>query len=485
MSVNLPFTFLKQASEALSVKKHPSKFKLNLDTALSAKVEAVTASTIPSPTIEKDSSGEKFYSTPIVNHLLSHPFTSEESNEWIRTCLKILNEDFSKQTSLNRLFKIAQMQGANNSYILYHQTNPIAIIKPSDEEIGYSSFETGPPCLIKNGIESSTMAFREVLAYEIFSDIVPETALAMLSALKFEGMKTKACSIQKFITNCIPFSHAPNSLIISVKEQLYPVVSMDLLLGNVDRHGNNLLIFGPSSENPKIIAIDHGCILSANSKSPTRHYCWLNIFEDEEKLPSEECLRIESLHVNDHKSRILTLLKKACYVNTFAINVILAQKFCRTKSIKEIAMYHLQNKEDFFNESPLTHNIIMLAALHAGVSFSRSLDENFEIPIQSIKAVVDEVAIFVEQQKELLNQFLIDHNVLCDEERWAILHKSSDSLDESIDTHLVYEQINERLSILFLQGDSDYLKSIDWKDETKKFIFEKISLRLQQFKDAL
>ncbi len=485
MSVNLPLTFPQQASAALSVKKNPLKLELNLDTDLSAKVEAVTASTIPLPTIEKDSSVEKFYSTPIVNHLLSHPFTSEESNEWIRTCLKILNEDFSKQTSLKRLFEIGQMEGANKSYILYHKTNPIAIIKPSDEEMGYSSVETEPPCLIKNGIESGTMAVREVLAYEIFRDIVPETALAMLSALKFQGMKTKVCSIQKFITNCIPFSHAPISLISSVKEQLYPVVSMDLLLGNVDRHGKNLLISDSSSENPKIIAIDHGCILSANSKSPIRNYCWLKIFEEEEKLPSEECLRIESLHVNDHKSRISTLLKKACYVNAFAINLILAQKFCRTKPIKEIAMYHLQNKEDFFNETPLTYNIIMLAALHAGVSFSRSLDENFEIPIQSIKAVVDEVAIFVEQQKEFLNQFLIDHKVLRDEERWAILHKSPDSLDESIDMHLVYEQINERLSIFFLKGDSDYLRSIDWKDETSKSIFEKISLRLQQFKGAL
>ncbi len=451
-------------SESTKIQKTSKpKFSLKLD--LSEKIAEVTSQVA----LKREPSAF----LPSINRLVSDCFSNPLAQIWLDRCFEVLHLDFTESSSLQVLNKLGCPQGSNNPYILYDKGLPIAIIKPLNEEGG------GFSLLIKNGIESGTMGLREVLAYKLFPEIVPPTALVELSSLKFSKETTTVCSIQQYVLGAKNFSALEGRIPIFLKEKLYPVISLDLVLSNSDRHRANLLFSGLTQDTPQVIPIDHGCILSTNAISNAR-FCWLDNLDHFDKLPFDECQKIRAIDFHKSAIEIQKLLGKACYINAFAIHLLTAQKFCDKLSIRHLAMYQIQRSEDLFSQTPLAHQLLKLAAIDASISFKYTLDDSIEIPLSSIDRVTEDVFEFIEGEKGLLEIFLKDYD-LTDQEKINLLELDPKDLECTLPLDLTYEKTAEILDILLLNNCIKDLKEGSWKAIVHKALFDEMTSRVQYY----
>lgn len=416
-------------------------------------------------------------SVSIINRPLLNPFKLSHADSWFEHCITLLNDDFFKAHALKTLCEIEGIEGINKSYVLLDGLKKIAVIKPLTEEVGLCDYSEGFPYTIKNGIESGTMGYREAIAYKLFPDIVPPTTLAELSSCKFQRKITQICSVQKFVPDSQEFQIITPQTLAKVKKKLYPVISLDLVLANADRHGGNLLISNHDQEEPLVVPIDHGCILSANATA-SLNVCWLKEIGRFDKLPPEECEKIKKIDFEAGAFEIRQLLKNASYINTFAINLLLTQKLCEQVPIHQLVMYNLQRDDDYFNEFPLTHHMLKLAALDASITLKSNLREDQAIPLDSINKVIDDVYNFIEEQKMFLDTFLEPY-MLKDQEKFGLLEMSPQYIGSSLRIHLVYEKVSSILNKLFFNDEIELIKNQHWKDLARKSISEEIIARLK------
>jgi hypothetical protein len=421
-------------------------------------------------------------SVAVINRPILPPFPEPELEAWFSTCMQLLNKDFALGTALKRLSQIGGIEGANKSYVLGLNDEKLAIIKPLGEEVGLRQTPEGFSCLVKNGIESGTMGIREALAFKLFPHIVPPTTLSEITSTKFSASLMQTCSIQKFILNAKEFRCLSEDKISIIKDQLYPIISMDLILANADRHHANLLLQNVDSETPKVVPIDHGCILSANAISASQ-FCWLKYINNHEMLPVDECEKIRKINFDAYSLEIRKLLKKASYINTFAIHLLLAQNLCQTQTIRQLAMYQQQNGDDFFNESPLTHQILKMAALDAGFEFTYDLLEEQEVPLGCLHKAIIDVHSFIDEQTSGIDVFLSKFP-LTREQKIDLLQNSDESMESYVKIDLVFGKTAEAINKLFLNNDKDAILQKLWKKLAHRAIYEDLIVRLQDLDKA-
>ena len=110
-----------------------------------------------------------------------------------------------------------------------------------------------------------THAHREAMAYEVDqalgTKLVPETVLRTSLGKDESGVVWGAGSVQRFAENAAVEAYWGGRDL--TQEETFRIAALDYVVGNLDRHGKNLMRDGASG-NP--IGIDHGLTMPAGSK---------------------------------------------------------------------------------------------------------------------------------------------------------------------------------------------------------------------------
>lgn len=284
--------------------------------------------------------------------------------------------------------------GTSGSYFARDKfRNPLAIFKPVDEE-AFAPFNpknlvgvTGSEG-IRNGLKAGEGALREVAASLLDSNGihgVPATELVVLSDQKLarkveplhfsnfstnfkqfgweklllSAMKgTKIGSLQKLVRN-VGSSEEFSHTLFPVKD-VQKIALLDLRILNRDRNTGNILV----SKNPEgftLTPIDHALAFPEVLEIGKEELCWLEWPQIDQPIVPE--LKELILNLNPEKdeeslSETLDLSEKA--LQNFRISEeFLKLAVARGLTIKQIAMYYIQQSED---KPSILQNITHLAS---------------------------------------------------------------------------------------------------------------------------
>ncbi len=174
------------------------------------------------------------------------------------------------------LFPVLIQKGVSGAYWMRSKEREVlGLFKPFDEEpyAINSPTKRGEQAPLgrrkmRAGVAVGEGAHNEVAAFQIDSflgfGVVPKTYYACFTHEAFHSIrenrlenlkqKKKYGSFQQFIQGFVPFSRLDRELIRDIPlDEYQTVLFLDLLIGNSDRHFNNLLV-----GDGKLAAIDHG-----------------------------------------------------------------------------------------------------------------------------------------------------------------------------------------------------------------------------------
>jgi hypothetical protein len=179
-----------------------------------------------------------------------------------------------------RIQPIKSLKGASGTYFMRDKHyNVIGVFKPFDEEIGAPNnphfYNMQGPLGWDNyrfGIYTGQSLLKEVLAYKVSAllklDIVPKTTLVALPANAFFKIektfslflqvKEKIGSLQQFKANTTSLKDLSQEKRALINlDQIQKLILLDIIIGNLDRHFNNILLDGQ-----KVVAIDNALSFS-------------------------------------------------------------------------------------------------------------------------------------------------------------------------------------------------------------------------------
>jgi hypothetical protein len=291
-------------------------------------------------------------------------------------------------------------KGISGSYVLLNENEePIAILKPLDEEAGaHNGFQRDRA---KMGIVPGTSGYREVLAHQLYKEQVPATLLAEIVSHDFNSSyanPNKTVSVQKWEPDTITLYKLEKGKRGSLKPFLHSVASMDLCLHNSDRNRSNLLIKQDQDSKDVIasVPIDHGCVLPENCDSGAR-FCWYTELKDDDTFSSEEQEAIEGINLAEYQKKCTDIGLSEGVLNTLDVSIYLAKRL-KEKPIREIADYYIDKPAEDLLEShqnSLTHSILRMAAVLEG----KNIHDFGRISTEKIYQVVQEVTSFIESEK--------------------------------------------------------------------------------------
>lgn len=242
-----------------------------------------------------------------------------------------------KKTELHReieaalkkgLHPLLVTEGCSGSYWMRGTDRQImALFKPFDEDNFAPNNPVGPRLQaslgqrrMRPGVRSGEAAHREVAAFVIDQffgfGIVPRTYYARFTHHTFYSAredilsgrrvaKTKMGSLQEFIEGFIPLNKLPKEEWSTIPlDELHLLIVLDVILGNADRHTNNMLVgLG------KIAAIDHALSLPDIPAEPSTWY-WSRFEQAKQPLLPA----IAEIVLNFPFERLSSKLRKRCEI---------------------------------------------------------------------------------------------------------------------------------------------------------------------------
>jgi len=158
-------------------------------------------------------------------------------------------------------------EGVNGSYFLRDTEGKIiAIFKPTDEE---GDSQNNPKrseeneSFVHRGILPGKQAIREVVAYLLDKEQIPQTMMVTLQHPSFQTKEgaSKTGSLQEFVENeGASWDVGPNRFPI---DQVHQIGVLDMRIFNNDRHGGNILMRRTPEGELQLVPIDHGLCLSS------------------------------------------------------------------------------------------------------------------------------------------------------------------------------------------------------------------------------
>jgi hypothetical protein len=418
-----------------------------------------------------------------VNRLLGPIFP--QIAEWSEKVCAIFEKDFEASGRVRPSF-VTSNQGACGSYfVLDDQEKIVAVVKPGDEEPG-AIHGRGDYQLLKEGIEPMSASCREVLAYRLAPEIVPPTVMMELTSRQFVQEATKRCSVQMFIENSGSMHSVEKRKRKDFLCYLEPTIFIDLWFCNSDRHSRNLLVQTKGETIEGVVPIDHGCILPNNLVTGALFF-WYPLIDPAQKFGFSTQEKINSIDLENVRREVSDLQLGDRVFHAIAATTLLLKKMHKTHSMRQIAMYYIEEPENWENKKSILFYILRMAAVKAGRDFV-SPDSGFsQIPLPILSDTLEEVVDFIEGQREILDTQL-QSTGLDKESALTFLEKRYTNPDQKI--HLALEITRDFFQKRFKAYDGlnptqrdlsegDSLFKAQWQNEAGTAIHEAFQQRLE------
>jgi len=256
-------------------------------------------------------------------------------------------------------------EGTGGTYFLKNKNNKnIAVFKPKDEDPLSPNNPKKQTVQGFSGLKAGDGVFREVLAYQLDSTLVPETFIAEVKHPMFTS--TKVGSLQHFVQNAESTEEYGPSLFAI--EDVHRIALLDIRIVNCDRNGENILV---RKENNKyrLIPIDHAFSLPAYSSFDNlSHFEWMNYRQS--KLPMTQ--EVKDLIQNIDIEKDLTLARaigihRDSIISMQIAHLILMKGVAYNRSFFDIGKFmcsselHSLCKRDITNINQMMEDISTLA----------------------------------------------------------------------------------------------------------------------------
>jgi len=240
-----------------------------------------------------------------------------------------------------------------------------AVFKPRDEDPWSPNNPKKQSIQGFSGLNPGEGIYREVLAFELEPNLVPETCIAEVKHSMFNS--SKIGSLQKFIQNAESTEEYGPSL-YSV-EDVHRIALLDIRIVNCDRNSENILVRTELNK-CRLIPIDHAFSLPAyTSFDNLKHFEWMNYRQS--KLPMTQEMIETILNIDIHRD---ITLAKAIGIHRDSIlsmqiaHLILTKGVAFNKSFYEIGKFmcskelHALCRKDVTNFNQLLDDISSLAS---------------------------------------------------------------------------------------------------------------------------
>ena len=360
-------------------------------------------------------------------------------------------------------------KGSSGSFIVLTNQTALAILKPLQENFLLQGLAKP---VILDGILPETTSLREVLAYQLFSQIVPPTALVrVFSESFFEGEKTKTASIQKFIGDGLCASQLSKEELQKNIPFLNATMVLDLCLYNLDRHPGNFLFRTNGEEIFDGVPIDHGCILPNNCSSGVRLF-WLSLIDKRAFFGENELEAIRKLDIDSSIQKIKRLGLSDGAVNTFLVNTLLVKLLAPRSSIYDIAMYQLQHNQEIATQHSIVHYLLRWALFKQKIAINPADNDSKMVSPSALEPLLIETVDFVEQLKK--EALLFCHTCgICEEKLYSTEEDFKEGLPHE-PIHIAHRVVRNVLFVCFLNGSMENLEDGSWRkivqDQLQKFL---------------
>jgi hypothetical protein len=345
------------------------------------------------------SAASHFFSSPVSaakfpkkNLILISP--SHIDKAWLFKSLMICESN----TKLHGSYRRADYTSSSGIHLFRDNLGRnLSILKPCDEELGAIRSRNLTASMAKHGIFPGESAIREVLAHHIFPSIIPPTALVSLYLEDpFLGKHFhKEGSLQKFIPNCKTFRFLTREELATIDVQSFSKIAIiDLALANCDRNKGNLLIHNSTK---KLIPIDHGCILSENFSSGG-HFLWYNLISLSTNFTADDLKVIDA--IGENLPLIFEKKLSLAAFETYRCSVILLKTLASTTSIKQIAMYHLNQINVSLEKFEMPEFSLLRSCLQIARFYQSKILESTRQPLSDffIRKAVTELSSLIQNK---------------------------------------------------------------------------------------
>lgn len=349
-------------------------------------------------------------------------------------------------------------KGSSGSFIVLTNQTALAILKPLQENFLLQGLAKP---VILDGILPETTSLREVLAYQLFSQIVPPTALVrVFSESFFEGEKTKTASIQKFIGDGLCASQLSKEELQKNIPFLNATMVLDLCLYNLDRHPGNFLFRTNGEEIFDGVPIDHGCILPNNCSSGVRLF-WLSLIDKGAFFGENELEAIRNLDIDSSIQKIKGLGLSDGAVNTFLANTLLVKLLAPRSSIYDIAMYQLQHDNEIATKHSIVHYLLRWALFKQNIAINPADNDSRMVSPSVLEPLLIETVDFVEQLKKEALSLCQIYDI--PEERIYFVDESLDGLLTHEPIHIAHRVVRNAMFVCFLNDSIENMESGSWR----------------------
>ena len=256
-------------------------------------------------------------------------------------------------------------EGTGGTYFLKNKNNKnIGVFKPKDEDPLSPNNPKKQIVQGFNGLKAGDGVFREVLAYQLESSLVPETFIAEVKHSMFSTPKVG--SLQQFVQNAESTEEYGPSLYSL--EDIQRIALLDIRIVNCDRNGENILVRRENNKH-RLIPIDHAFSLPAyHSFDTLRHFEWMNYRQSKQPMTQE----IKDLIQNIDIEKDITLansigIHRDSIISMQIAHLILMKGVAANKSFFEIGKFmcsselHSLCKREMTNFNQLMEDISTLA----------------------------------------------------------------------------------------------------------------------------
>lgn len=393
------------------------------------------------------------------NFFVIHPVVLPEHEDWMFQSLANVQKNLTYQG-----------KGSSDSFVLAINELSLAIIKPAYEYATCCQAEMNP--IIFDGIPIETVIYREALAYQLFSRIVPATAVVRLYSEKFfRGEKTKTASMQKFIMNGFTASQLSFHEMKESTHVLFSTMMIDMFLYNLDRNEQNILFRRSEGKIFEAIPIDHGCVLPNNCSSGARFF-WLSLIDKTTRFQDTQLQIIQELDISESVKKIQGIGLTGGAVNTFLISTLLVKHLALDSSILDIAMYQLEHSQYFATKKSILHYLLNWALFREQKMINPADNDSEIVSRTTIESLLVETIEFIKSlQKEGL-LFCQMHGISDDS-----LYTTEEDFDPHSPAqkmHIAYLSVRTAFFLSFLDPSKERLESGGWRklaqDQLQKFL---------------
>jgi hypothetical protein len=223
--------------------------------------------------------------------------------------------------------------GVGGTYIIKDQQGKsVAVFKPQNEFAGspscpkissnfrYSkdldiqttfSLEDKEPESSEHFISPYSQVYRECAAYHVDPDFfnVPTTALVWIRNVDWFNTEDSETfgSLQKFITPNFRENVADWSPSVYPVDEVHKLGLLDILILNVDRNGENVLVQKVDDEKLKFVCIDHGLSFPTVIDIPWSNWIWINWKQTSKPFSKDIKIYIMNFDIDDYLKRLTSV----------------------------------------------------------------------------------------------------------------------------------------------------------------------------------